>query len=329
MTIILLFFIPILMIVVVANMGQHSPVLRGLTYALLLISSALIAFAGIQFWLATTPILAQILSPDIPLDQAALGQGLAASGLLATVLVLAALIADRRGRRLQVGSLCLSCPVPLTALTLAILYAGGNFALVRALPDLSELGRLHLDFGVGELLAQNSGLVALAFLGVGLGVRRSLRSAWQRLDLRPLRRREFGIVLMLTMGMIVMSMVVGAVIAALFPDSVANANALNDTLLQAFSSVGGALLLGLLTGIGEELLYRGAVQPVFGLWLTSLIFALHHVQYLNPTFILILLLGLTLGWIRNRWGVSVAALTHACYNTSLVLIAISVSSIGS
>ncbi|MEM7137162.1 MAG: CPBP family intramembrane glutamic endopeptidase [Myxococcota bacterium] len=38
-----------------------------------------------------------------------------------------------------------------------------------------------------------------------------------------------------------------------------------------------ATWLAVLSGVGEELFFRGAMQPVFGLWLTSLIFGVLHV----------------------------------------------------
>ena len=44
-------------------------------------------------------------------------------------------------------------------------------------------------------------------------------------------------------------------------------------------SIPGILTLGLAAGIGEETLFRGALQPRFGLLITSLLFALLHSQY--------------------------------------------------
>jgi len=76
------------------------------------------------------------------------------------------------------------------------------------------------------------------------------------------------------------------------------------------------------TGIGEELLYRGALQPVLGIWLTSLIFALGHVQYLNPFFISIFISGLILGWARNRWGLGTAIWSHFMYNALIGLLSL-------
>ncbi len=38
------------------------------------------------------------------------------------------------------------------------------------------------------------------------------------------------------------------------------------------------LWIGLAAGVGEELLFRGALQPLLGLWLTSAVFVLVHVR---------------------------------------------------
>lgn len=76
------------------------------------------------------------------------------------------------------------------------------------------------------------------------------------------------------------------------------------------SFVGGAtsrdiVLLALASSVAEESLFRGALQPWLGLWLTSLLFAAVH---LVPTRALILwsvwagLVGLVLGLIAERTG---------------------------
>jgi uncharacterized protein len=43
----------------------------------------------------------------------------------------------------------------------------------------------------------------------------------------------------------------------------------------------GIIFISLCAGIGEEILFRGALQPLLGLWLTSIIFVAIH-GYLNP-----------------------------------------------
>jgi membrane protease YdiL (CAAX protease family) len=74
------------------------------------------------------------------------------------------------------------------------------------------------------------------------------------------------------------------------------------------------LLLGVSAGVGEELALRGALQPKLGVFLTSLLFALLHVQYSWFGVGIILVLGLLLGTIRNRTSTTVAILVHALYD---------------
>jgi membrane protease YdiL (CAAX protease family) len=68
---------------------------------------------------------------------------------------------------------------------------------------------------------------------------------------------------------------------------------------------GMALKLGLLSGIGEEAFFRGAMQPVFGFVLTSLIFGLIHVgpdrRYLTWTAFAVVM-GFLLGGIQVWTG---------------------------
>ncbi len=317
---VLLAFIPVLMLVVLANMATGWRIARLLLYVLLGGLSAMTCLTGLLWWLAPSPALAERMSDSGISLGPAFGQWLAISGGLALLLVLASAWMSRGGRLWRTGHVCLSCPLPLTALVLALLYAASNAALLAGL-SAGSLADLPFQFGVAELGAQTLGMVALALLGVGLGIRRDWPAVVQRLGWRPLRQRDVGVIMAATIAMVMLSVMVSAVVSLLFPSSITEVDDLNRQLIAPFSSVGGAVLLGLLSGVGEEVLYRGALQPAFGIWLTSLIFALHHVQYLNPALLIIFLLGLFLGWVRNRWGLGVAAFTHACYNTLLVYLA--------
>jgi membrane protease YdiL (CAAX protease family) len=81
-----------------------------------------------------------------------------------------------------------------------------------------------------------------------------------------------------------------------------------------------ALLFGLSAGIGEELVFRGLIQPKFGLLVTALLFTVTHVQY-GITFINlgIFSIGLLLGLERKRYGLTACILTHAMVDTLAVL----------
>src|SRR5258708_7669246 len=80
------------------------------------------------------------------------------------------------------------------------------------------------------------------------------------------------------------------------------------------------LWISLSAGIGEELLFRGALQPIVGLWWASLIFTLAHFRtgqfrslnwqkliYATSVFIA----GLFLGYVFSEIGLIAAMLTHA------------------
>ena len=71
------------------------------------------------------------------------------------------------------------------------------------------------------------------------------------------------------------------------------------------------------------MLFRGALQPIFGIVPTSLIFAVSHVQYgLSPATLTVFLLSVVLGIIRKRSNTTVAILVHAGYNFVLGLLSL-------
>jgi membrane protease YdiL (CAAX protease family) len=87
-------------------------------------------------------------------------------------------------------------------------------------------------------------------------------------------------------------------------------------------SIWGVLTLGLAAAIGEESILRGALQPRFGLLLSSLIFTLLHAQYgFSLATGVILIVGLVLGLVRKHQNTSTSMLLHAFYNITLGLLA--------
>jgi membrane protease YdiL (CAAX protease family) len=90
-----------------------------------------------------------------------------------------------------------------------------------------------------------------------------------------------------------------------------------------FQSPWGIISIGLAAGIGEEALFRGAMQPRFGLIATSLLFALVHSNYgITLATVVVFLLGMMLGWLRIRYNTSTAMIAHAVYNSTLALMAV-------
>src|SRR3712207_2683337 len=75
-------------------------------------------------------------------------------------------------------------------------------------------------------------------------------------------------------------------------------------------------------GLGEETLFRGAVQPVLGILPTSILFASMHVQY-GPSLLLgyVFLLSVGLGLLRGRINTTASFLAHAGYNSLAIILA--------
>ncbi len=172
-----------------------------------------------------------------------------------------------------------------------------------------------------QLVAQAVLLVALAYAAVGLWVERSLADASARLGLRMPTPKTVAI----AVGFLILGFIVSAasgILTQIFqPELTENIDQVMGESLRAFQNPIGALAIGISAGVGEELLLRGALQPRFGIVLTSALFALLHTQYgFSWTILGLFGVGLLLGYERKRYGTSAAIITHALYNTVAVLL---------
>ena len=113
-----------------------------------------------------------------------------------------------------------------------------------------------------------------------------------------------------------LSIVLGAVWSALTPAADLKAQTVAaEQIGRAINTLPLALLVSLTSAIGEEIFFRGALQPVFGIPLTSVFFALFHIQYtLTPASVLIFVVALGLGWLRSRYSTSASIIAHFVYN---------------
>jgi hypothetical protein len=94
-------------------------------------------------------------------------------------------------------------------------------------------------------------------------------------------------------------------------------------VLSNVDTVWEGLILAIAAGVGEELLFRGALQPVLGLGFTAVLFGLVHVQYgFTPILLFVIFLALVLGLIRRYFSNTLAIFVHAGYNFVLGLLAL-------
>jgi hypothetical protein len=210
----------------------------------------------------------------------------------------------------------------LIAQLMLFLSQGGTEAMAQSIEEQGA--------NVTDLLIQLWLQVIAAFLGVGWAIRRDWNSTLNRLGLRIPNRQDFvwgvggGIALL---GLLwFFGIILGLIITLFFPDqaqSVSNMNRANDSIAQAFSTLPLALILSASAAIGEEILFRGALQPIFGNLLISIFFALLHTQsLLSPAIILLLGISIGLGIIRNRASTTAAIIAHFIYNFTQLLFAI-------
>ncbi|HEX3723747.1 MAG TPA: CPBP family intramembrane glutamic endopeptidase, partial [Nitrolancea sp.] len=171
-----------------------------------------------------------------------------------------------------------------------------------------------------ELVSQELALVLMAFFGVGYLIQRDFRGSMERLGIKSLQLRQVWIAISLVLALFAVSAVGSELTRVLQPGLYQQINENLGTMEEHVSSVGGALLLGISVGLGEEILFRGAIQPRYGIVFTSIVFASLHVQYgLSFTIVGIFLLSIILGLIRKRISTSASIITHAVFDTLAVL----------
>jgi membrane protease YdiL (CAAX protease family) len=220
-------------------------------------------------------------------------------------------------------------PPIFLALWLFVVVLANNavsFLIFTQEPDVSRLfpgGRLS----PGTILTSQLPFVAVALLGVGLGVRRSPSEVLARLGYGAISIRQLGVVVLFIGAALALSVAADALFAELQPDLYRKVGELSDSLfnpvgLSPFSAVLFGLLVGVGAGLGEETLFRGAVQPVLGILPTSILFASMHVQY-GPSLLLgyVFLLSIGLGLLRRRINTTASFLAHAGYNSLAIILA--------
>ncbi|MBK8905521.1 MAG: CPBP family intramembrane metalloprotease [Anaerolineaceae bacterium] len=210
-------------------------------------------------------------------------------------------------------------PLHTLALVLSGYFAGS--VILQVIGGLENFTENLPRVSIALFLVQQAGFVLIAFLGVGAVMRRDWTAVFQRLDLGPVNGRQLVEALGWIALLVVLQALGGAAWELIDPAEVAQVEALSERLYEGF---GFWHWLGLAVGagIGEEILFRGALQPVLGIWFTSLLFAVVHVQYglLNPATMVLFLLAVILGTIKQRHNTTVAIFVHFGYNLVLALI---------
>ncbi|MDE2775642.1 MAG: CPBP family intramembrane metalloprotease [Chloroflexota bacterium] len=210
-------------------------------------------------------------------------------------------------------------PLHRAAALLVIAHAAGS--LLRLLLPPGEYGGSYFPADMSGVLSNliTAALVylALSLLGAGWKLRRDLDGVLRRLGLRLPTRRDW--LAGLAAGMLIFG---GMMLASKFISLTANGHSGASELFDIVKvSLPAALLVAILSSVGEEIFFRGALQPIFGLWVSSALFTLVHAQYgLSPELLILFFVSIGFGLLRKRFNTTAAIIAHASYNFAPFLI---------
>ena len=218
--------------------------------------------------------------PTSPLVLALMGLVMLGTGFLA-LLPLVPVV--RRGLAyvlpINPASIVHGVALSLTLLVIGVSVAQLPVAMSLADPNSPQQASLETFNSLPLLWLQGFMFVLYGFFGVGWTIRRGWRDTLARLGLGRLTPAYLSIALAAWLGLLLLDFLVSLVWRTVLPTGYEQFGRLSEALFGSFISIPGALTIGLSAGIGEEILFRGALQPRLGLPLTSLLFMIVHAQY--------------------------------------------------
>jgi hypothetical protein len=311
----ILFLVPAwaLGLVVISNIAEERPQWYALVAVILAISNTMIGFLGLG-------VLAAILV-GWPGSMVEIHPGVVIILLVTALVGGLGLIPNVRRRLASVLPLRPESPVHLVALTLSLYLISWNMVNLFLVGGVEGLQDNAPTVPVGLFTLQGAGLVAFAFVGVGLFVRRSWEQVVDRMGMRQWYWYS-PIIAAATVAVLVGINFTASVIWMLVdPEQAEAIGRISEVMLGDFDSFGTVFLLAVLSSVSEELLFRGAVQPRLGIVFTSVLFAFTHLQYaISPATLVVFIIGLMLGMLRRYFGTWTAILTHFGYNFGLLLL---------
>ena len=314
----LLAYLPFLAIALLAQWSDRNRAVRWVTYGLILLLDLLVALGGLLALLVGRSLAVRrlLLSQALGVAPASwTGVGLIVIG--AAFLALVPLLPSVRRALSRLVPIDPRSCVHATALALAVLATGLNFSQIPLLGGLDTLAASDAQIPFLNLLFSNLPIGLFALIGVGFLVRRTPRETWSRLGLGLVTWRQVAITAGLALGILAFYYGVDWVWRALDPENYEMMGALSEVLYGSVTSTWQAIVVSLVAGVTEELLFRGALQPRFGLLLTAVLFGSAHVQY-GFTLATLEVFGgaLVLGWLRQRTKTSACVLLHVLYDVA-------------
>ena len=216
----------------------------------------------------------------------------------------------------------LALAVPMTFFCLIPLAVTGKVAigLVEANKQNQAMPSYMLLFGlVGQLVW----LVMFSIMAGGFPIRRDYRATLARLGVSRIGWPRIGIAIGVAVALVacIVSLLIGRQWLWEQLGWPTTDDKAFEQMLGDIKTWYGAIILGVVAGISEELLVRGLLQPRLGLILSNLLFmAAHAFQYWWDGLVLVFLIGLVCGLVRKRFNTTTSMIVHGLYDTIMVLL---------
>ena len=196
------------------------------------------------------------------------------------------------------------------------LFIGNSLA-----PMATEPPELIPAVGILELLVQAAAFLAIAYIAVGYPYWRDLRAATERLGIVVPDLRTIGIAVVATFACFVVAAIAGLASQQLDPTLSESLDEVVNQMTAELQNPLGAFVIGASAGIGEEAIFRGALQPRYGIIIPSLLFMMLHGPQYGFNLALLGLFGVSiiLGLLRKYVNTTAAMITHALFNAVQVL----------
>ncbi|MBA2595645.1 MAG: CPBP family intramembrane metalloprotease [Chloroflexia bacterium] len=284
-----------------ASRAQGDRSARVGLYLLFGIPAALLLLAGLVVLIQGDPVLAALLL--------LVGVGLGTPLLRPVRQVLARVTPLDPDSAIDMTGLCM------------VLGLIGFFAGTSLAPMAENPPELIPSIGILELLVQAVTFVAIAYIAVGYPYWRDLRLATARLGIVAPDLRTIGIAVVATFACFLVAGIAGFASQQLDPGLSESLDEVVDQMTAQVQNPLGAVILGASAGIGEEAIFRGALQVRYGIVIPSLLFTMLHGPQYGFNLALLGLLGVSviLGLLRRQVNTTAAMITHALFNALQVL----------
>lgn len=205
-------------------------------------------------------------------------------------------------------------PVHSYALVLAVILLGTQIASVAFSDVIATVNSLP-PLSIGDLAAQEAPFLIMAYAGVGIWIRRSLTESSDRLGIVAPAWWHITLALGAAGAFWAFQLGAGWLSQTLTPGIASQVDRSSTHLFGGLLNAPGIAALALLPGICEEILFRGAMQPRFGLIATALLFTAIHTDYgLTLDLLAIFVLAVGLGLIRKYLNTTASITCHTTYN---------------